>query len=88
MNENGTITLTYRKVEIVTEQVSISTYIGHHIKELRKQKGLTQEELSEYIGVSRASIVNIEKGRQSATYKNLFLICKCLGIKSSDLLPF
>lgn len=35
----------------------------NRVRELRKGKGLTQEELAEIIGVSRQTILAIEKGK-------------------------
>ena len=36
--------------------------MGERIKQLRQSKGLTQEELGEYIGVKKAAITKYEKG--------------------------
>ena len=36
--------------------------MGERIKQLRKEKGLTQEELGKYIGVKKAAIMKYEKG--------------------------
>ena len=37
--------------------------LSNRLKEIRKQRGLTQEELAERVGVTRQSIISIEKGR-------------------------
>jgi putative transcriptional regulator len=35
---------------------------NNHIQECRLQRGLTQEELADLVGVSRQTIISIEKG--------------------------
>lgn len=42
---------------------SIKTTFGETVRELRKQKGLTQEQLAEYLGVQPTTIASIETGR-------------------------
>ena len=74
--------------KVVEEEVGFNQYVAVQLQQLRKRKNLTQEEFATKIGLSRASVINIEAGRQQITLKNLFLICRELGIKSSDLLPF
>lgn len=76
-----------RKV-VVEEEVSYNKYMAITIEALRKSKKLTQEEFAGKIGLSRVSIVNIEKGRQALSVKNLYVICKFFGVKSKDILPF
>ena len=73
---------------VVEEEVSFNKYMALKIRELRKQRGITQEEFAKRIGLTRASVVNIEKGRQILTMKNLYLICTFFQIKSSELIPF
>jgi len=41
----------------------MKTEITNHIKEYRSRMGWTQEELAKKAGVSRQSIVSIEKGK-------------------------
>ena len=36
--------------------------IQNNVQELRKEKGMTQEELAETVGVSRQTVIAIEKG--------------------------
>ncbi|AGF56417.1 transcriptional regulator with XRE-family HTH domain [Clostridium saccharoperbutylacetonicum] len=45
--------------------------LGDKIKKLRKQKGLTQQELSEIIGISRSTIGMVEKNLQGTGNETL-----------------
>lgn len=60
--------------------------IGERIKLFRKQKGLTQEELSKEIHMSTNSIQRYELGHREPTAATLKSIAKALGIPSSYLL--
>ncbi len=37
-------------------------YVKNNVSELRKEKGITQEEFAQSLGVSRQTVVAIEKG--------------------------
>ena len=41
--------------------------IGSRIKELRKQAGLTQKSLAEYLGADQSFISKVEKGERALT---------------------
>lgn len=58
--------------------------IGNRIKELRKQKKWTINELSEKAGVSRAYLCNIENNTCNCTVGILKLICNALEISMKD----
>ncbi len=64
-----------------------STY-SIKIKKLRKSVRLTQEKFAKSIGISRATIGQIEQGRQNPTLINLQLIIdnykKALGVKTNE----
>lgn len=45
----------------------------------RKEKGISQEELSEMIGYSKNHISNIERGKYVPTTAFVFEICNALG---------
>ena len=53
--------------------------IGIRIMIKRKEKGLSQEELSEIIGYSKNHISNIERGKYIPTTAFIFEICAALG---------
>lgn len=61
--------------------------IGKRVQEQRKRKKYNQEQLATGIGLTRTSIVNIEKGRQCMTIENLLKCCAVLSCEPKDLLP-
>ena len=63
----------------------IKQLLGKKIKEIRKSKNLTQEQLAEYIGIETSSVSNIENGRYFPTAENLDKIMQVLKISPSDL---
>ena len=60
--------------------------IGLRIQELRKGQ-LTQEELGDLVGLSRASIANLEAGRQRTSLHHLYAIAEALDVNVGDVLP-
>ena len=60
--------------------------IGKLIKELRKEKGLTQEQLGEMIVVSFKSVSKWERGITIPDIGNINELSKILGISSDELL--
>lgn len=56
-------------------------YIGQRIAQLRKEKGLTQEQLSELTGLDRTNIAKIENGKYNVSIDILNKVCVSLGAK-------
>jgi len=61
---------------------------GKRIKELRKQNKLTQEELSEMLGVFPKQVGNIETGTTFTTMNNIEKLAKVLNVEIEDLFTF
>ena len=59
--------------------------LGKKIQKIRKQKGLTQEELAEKVVVSRAYMGYIEQGRNVPSVEVLEKIARVLKTRLSDL---
>jgi len=60
--------------------------VEYKIKEFREELGISQEELSEKSGVSRAIISGLERGTiKVTTTKTLVKIAEALGKKVSDI---
>lgn len=54
--------------------------LSNRIAELRKEKGLTQEQISERMEIDDGSYRRIESGRTNPTYKTLVKLCNALNI--------
>ena len=62
--------------------------IGEKIKEVRKKKGLSQEELAESSKVNLRTIQRIENNESEPRGKTLNLICEVLDINVEDILDY
>lgn len=60
--------------------------VGEVLRELRKERGLSQEKLALDAGVERNYISLIELGRNSPSIRMLFKLCVVLGLPPSELL--
>lgn len=60
-------------------------FLGEAIKKAREAQNITQEELGERIGVQRAQISRLEKGRTFASIPTLRRVFKALGITTATL---
>lgn len=58
---------------------------GDAVCEQRHKLGMTQQELSEKLGYARASIANIETGRQRILLSDVFDFAKALKLKPQAL---
>ena len=63
--------------------------VGKKITVARKRRGkdITQEDLAKGIGISRTSVVNIEKGRQRPSLHLLWNIGQFLEVDVINLIP-
>jgi transcriptional regulator with XRE-family HTH domain len=61
--------------------------VGRKLRQARETQGLSQERLAQQLGVSRASVVNIEAGRQRAPLHLLWQFAETLGSDLSLLIP-
>ena len=59
---------------------------GDNLRNLRKSKKLSQEELSERVGVSRQSVSKWESGVAYPEMTNILILCKIFNCKINDLL--
>lgn len=53
--------------------------------ELRRERGYSQEELGRLLGVSRQTIISIEKGRFDPSLPLAFAIAKLFGLRIEDI---
>ena len=59
---------------------------GKRVREIRKQKGISQEKLAELSNIDRSYMGNIERGEKNVTLKKVYEICDALGVNVHDLI--
>ena len=62
--------------------------LKNHLKEARSEKGLSQQQLAEMVGVSRNTISSIETGQFNPTAKLALILCIALDKKFEDVFYF
>lgn len=64
---------------------SIVITFGERVRELRKEKEISQEELADRAGVHRTYVGMIERGEKNITIVNIQKIAKALGVGIKEL---
>lgn len=62
--------------------------LKNNLKNIRTEKGLSQAQLAEMVGVSRNTISSIETGQFSPTAKLALILCIALDKKFEELFYF
>lgn len=62
--------------------------LKNKLKEIRAEKGLSQAQLAEMVGVSRNTISSIETGQFNPTAKLALVLCIALDKKFEDIFYF
>ena len=65
--------------------MGIKKLLGKRLKEIRKSKNLTQEQVAEMVGVETPSISNIENGKFYPAAENLDKLMEALNISPHEL---
>lgn len=58
---------------------------GQNIKQIRKQRNLTQKQLADQIEISRSYLSDIENGRKNLSIKTVKKLANSLGLSVTDL---
>ena len=61
---------------------------GDRVRELRREAGLSQEELAGRAGVHRTYLGGIERGERNPSLKNIAAIAVALGVTLPELFSF
>jgi len=66
----------------------IKILLGQRIRELRKSKNMSQEQLAFSSGLSRQYIADVERGARNIAIVNIQKIAKALEIPLSEVFDF
>lgn len=59
---------------------------GKRVRDVRKNKGISQEGLAELANIDRSYMGNIERGEKNITLKKVYEICDALDIEIKEML--
>ena len=62
--------------------------LNNHLKDIRKEKNLSQQELADMVGVSRNTISSLETGQYEPTAKLALVLAVALDMKFEELFYF
>lgn len=61
-------------------------FISNKIRELRKEKQMTVQELAYRCDMKRSNMSRIESGRTNLTVKTMCIICNALNVNLRDII--
>lgn len=65
--------------------MDIRRIFGGNVRRYRLAAGLSQEAVAERMGVDRAYVSGIERGKQNATLLTVWQAAEALGVRPADL---
>ena len=57
----------------------------NHLEELRKQRGIRQEDLAQALGVSRQTVISLEKGKYNPSLALAFKLARYFNLSIEDI---
>jgi transcriptional regulator with XRE-family HTH domain len=66
----------------------VKVLFGRRVRQLRKEKGVSQEAFAHEIKIDRSYFGSIERGERNVSLENICLIAKGLGVSPAELLKF
>jgi len=70
------------------QERSIQQKFGKRVRQLRENKGWSQERFADECGLHRTYVGGIERGERNPTLKNIYAIAKALGVTLKVLVDF
>jgi transcriptional regulator with XRE-family HTH domain len=70
-----------------SEETKLQKAFGARLREVRKQKGFSQEGLALACGLDRTYIGGVERGERNISLINIHKIAAAIGISAKEILP-
>lgn len=72
---------------MATERHPALVALGQHIRKVRQEHGVSQEDFAERAGLDRSYYGGVERGERNVAALNLMRIAAALGVEVGDLVP-
>ncbi|MGW5716087.1 helix-turn-helix transcriptional regulator [Amycolatopsis sp. NPDC003865] len=74
-----------RSVPAATGDAKSTVHVGHHLRQLRERRGLTQERAAVSASITRNTLASLEKARfPNPKLSTLILLMQCYELRSLD----
>lgn len=70
----------------MSQKADITERFGERVRQVRKNRGFSQEAFAAECGLDRTYISGIERGRRNVSLRNIAVIAKALAISISELM--
>lgn len=68
--------------------MNIAQTVGENLKQARKAKGLTQQQVAQALNKYQSDYSDYERGIVQLDYEKIVVLCKMLDITPNDLFAF
>jgi transcriptional regulator with XRE-family HTH domain len=65
----------------------LTVHFGRKLHQVRKTKGMTQEQLADAAGLSRNYVNDVERGRRNVTLATIASLARALDVRMAELMP-
>ncbi|MFI0435865.1 MAG: helix-turn-helix domain-containing protein [Parachlamydiaceae bacterium] len=69
------------------ERENIRCRFGDLVRQKRREKGISQEELAFESGLHRTYVGSVERGERNLSLENIFILAKALSCSPKELIP-
>lgn len=66
--------------------MDIRALVGRNFSRIRREKGLTQEQIEELSGFSQQYLSGLERGKRNPTILSLYELAQALGVSLDELI--
>jgi transcriptional regulator with XRE-family HTH domain len=66
----------------------VKILFGQHLRQLRRDSGLSQEQLADQAGLDRSYVGSVERGERNISLENICKLASALGTPPYQLLDF
>ncbi len=65
--------------------MDVRALVGRNFARIRREKGLTQEQVEELSGFSQQYLSDLERGKRNPTIVSLYQLAQALGVSHEEL---
>ncbi len=69
------------------DAVELQKRFGERLRDLRRERGISQEELADRAGLDRTYVSGIERGKRNVGLVNIVRLARALSVSPISLLP-